>query len=141
MSRRALTFGGLGAAGVAGYYLYSAGGDPKVAEKKLEHDAATATRKLKGDLPGRDKEAKKGAEEGWEHVKSSAADIRDSAKTEAQRAEAKLEQARLDASKKFEETRQETGKQLQGAVDKFDKKVTEGASKSQSWIGGWFGGK
>jgi hypothetical protein len=36
MSRRALTIGGLVVAGGAGYYLYSAGGDPKVAQKNLE---------------------------------------------------------------------------------------------------------
>lgn len=34
--RRVFTFGGLAAAGGAAYYLYSAGGDPKLAEKKLE---------------------------------------------------------------------------------------------------------
>jgi hypothetical protein len=36
MSRRALTIGGLVVAGAAGYYLYSAGGDPKVAQKNFE---------------------------------------------------------------------------------------------------------
>ena len=36
MSRRALTWGGVGVAGLGAYYLYSAGGDPKVAEKKFE---------------------------------------------------------------------------------------------------------
>jgi hypothetical protein len=36
MSRRALTVGGLIVAGGAGYYFYSAGGDPKVAQKDLE---------------------------------------------------------------------------------------------------------
>lgn len=36
MSRRGLTILGLAAAGGAGYYLYSAGGDPKVAQKNFE---------------------------------------------------------------------------------------------------------
>jgi hypothetical protein len=36
MSRRGLTIGGLAVAGGVGYYLYSAGGDPKVAQKKFE---------------------------------------------------------------------------------------------------------
>ena len=36
MSRRPLTLAALGAAGVGGYYLYSAGGDPKVAEKQAK---------------------------------------------------------------------------------------------------------
>jgi hypothetical protein len=36
MSRRGLAVVGLAAAGGAGYYLYKAGGDPKVAEKNFE---------------------------------------------------------------------------------------------------------
>jgi len=36
MPRRALTIGGLVVAGAAGYYLYHAGGDPKVAQKNFE---------------------------------------------------------------------------------------------------------
>lgn len=36
MSRRGLTIAGLAVAGGAGYYLYSAGGSPKVAEKQFE---------------------------------------------------------------------------------------------------------
>lgn len=34
--RQAATVGGLALAGGVGYYLYSAGGDPKLAEKKAE---------------------------------------------------------------------------------------------------------
>ena len=36
MSQRALTLGGLAVAGGVGYYLYTAGGDPKVAQKQFE---------------------------------------------------------------------------------------------------------
>lgn len=36
MSRRGLTIGGLVVAGGVGYYLYGAGGDPKVAQKQFE---------------------------------------------------------------------------------------------------------
>lgn len=36
MSRRPLTLAALALAGGAGYYLYNAGGDPKVAQKNLE---------------------------------------------------------------------------------------------------------
>ena len=36
MSRRFATFGGVAAVGGITYYLYSAGGDPKLAEKKAE---------------------------------------------------------------------------------------------------------
>lgn len=36
MSQRGLVIGGGAIAAAAGYYLYSAGGDPKLAEKKAE---------------------------------------------------------------------------------------------------------
>lgn len=36
MSRRAVTVVGLTAAAGAGYYLYTAGGDPKVAQKNFQ---------------------------------------------------------------------------------------------------------
>jgi hypothetical protein len=36
MSRRTLGYAALGAAGVGGYYLYSAGGDPKVAKQEIK---------------------------------------------------------------------------------------------------------
>lgn len=36
MSRRNVTILGLAVAGGAGYYLYNAGGDPKVAQKQAE---------------------------------------------------------------------------------------------------------
>ncbi|KAF2267723.1 hypothetical protein CC78DRAFT_456419 [Lojkania enalia] len=135
--RRIATYGGLASVGIGAYYLYNAGGDPKIAEKQFEHDAAAASRKLKGELPGREKEAKKAGEESYESVKSAASDF----VTEANKAEAKFEQYSKDAGKKLQDVRQETGKQLNSAVDKFDQTVTEGASKSKSWIGSWFGGK
>ena len=78
MSSRPLLLGGLVVAGAAGYYLYNAGGDPKVAEKQFESmylfiiaisislivsnscagDAASASAKVKQQLPGTAKEAK-----------------------------------------------------------------------------------
>ena len=36
MSRRGVTALGIAAAGGVGYYLYSAGGNPKVAQKQFE---------------------------------------------------------------------------------------------------------
>lgn len=38
MSRRVLLGSGVALAGAAGYYLYNAGGDPKVAEKSFERE-------------------------------------------------------------------------------------------------------
>jgi hypothetical protein len=40
MSRRGLTVVGLAAAGGVGYYLYNAGGDPKVAKKNVEGNSS-----------------------------------------------------------------------------------------------------
>ena len=45
MSNRALPVIGLAAAGGVGYYLYSAGGDPKLAEKKAERTVANSAKK------------------------------------------------------------------------------------------------
>lgn len=39
--RRFATFGGLAAVGGATYYLYSAGGDAKLAEKKFERKTSS----------------------------------------------------------------------------------------------------
>jgi hypothetical protein len=36
MLRRPVVLGSVAVAGAAGYYLYTAGGDPKAAEKKLQ---------------------------------------------------------------------------------------------------------
>ena len=36
MSKKPIVWIGLGLAGAGGYYLYSAGGDPKVAQKNIE---------------------------------------------------------------------------------------------------------
>jgi hypothetical protein len=41
MPNRGVLLGGVAVAGAAGYYLYSAGGDPKVAEKKFESKLGT----------------------------------------------------------------------------------------------------
>ncbi|KAF2249215.1 hypothetical protein BU26DRAFT_551012 [Trematosphaeria pertusa] len=139
--KRLLTFGGLAAVGGGAYYLYSAGGDPKLAQKQLEHDAASASAKVRGEMPGREKEAKKAGEEGYETVRAKAQSMADEAKAEVNKAGKTLDAYRQDAGKKLEETRQTTGKDFNAAVDKFDKKVTEGARETKSWFGSWFGGK
>jgi hypothetical protein len=74
-----LLYVGLAAAGGVGYYLYTAGGDPKVAEKNFESvcmrdlrsggladiqigDLSKASAKVKSEIPGHAKEAQKDAE-------------------------------------------------------------------------------
>ncbi|EDU39694.1 hypothetical protein PtrSN002B_004139 [Pyrenophora tritici-repentis] len=148
MSRRFATYGGLAAVGGATYYLYSAGGDPKLAEKKAEHDAATAARKLRGDYPGQDKELKKAGEEGYEAVRARAEQYADQARAEAKKAEQKLDTYSRDAKKQYEDAKliaekefHAAGKQVNAAANKFDAVVEDKAAKTSSWFGGWFGGK
>jgi hypothetical protein len=78
--KRGVQVVGLGVAGLAGYYLYAAGGSPKVAEKQFERmyiffpnahckfvylngldDATKLGNKISRDLPGTKDEAKSGA--------------------------------------------------------------------------------
>ncbi|CBY00659.1 hypothetical protein IAQ61_011572 [Plenodomus lingam] len=148
MSRRIATFGGVAAVGGITYYLYSAGGDPKLAEKKAEHDAAYAARRLRGDVPGQDKEAKKAAEEGYEQVRATASQYASKANAEAEKAAQKFDAYSAEAKRKFEEAKaqaekeyHETGKQVNAAANKFDAVVEDKAAKTQSWLGGLFGGK
>ena len=145
MSGRAVPALGAIAAGGIGYYLYTAGGDPKLAEKKAEHDAANAVRRVKGDFPGSDKELKKAGEEGYEAVRSTAQQYANQAKAEAHKAEQKLDQYSVEARKKYEEAKAQaekefasTRKELNSAVDTFDKKTIEATKETKSWFGSWF---
>ena len=47
----------------------------------------------------------------------------------------------MDAQKKLQELKQETGREVNAAANKFDKEVTDGINKSKGWFGGFFGGK
>jgi len=138
MARRGIVAGGTVLAGVTGYYLYSAGGSPKVAEKQFEHDAARASANIKGHLPGTTKEAKTQAkltgEEAGQKFDSAVAQARDT----THKVDAKLEDYRQSAEKKIGDYRKETGQKLTSAVDKFDQSVEKTAAKSKSWLSGWF---
>ncbi|KAL5115394.1 hypothetical protein ACEQ8H_006694 [Pleosporales sp. CAS-2024a] len=145
MSGRAVPALGALAAGGIGYYLYTAGGDAKLAEKKAEHDAANAVRRIKGDFPGQDKEAKKAGEEGYEAVRATAQQYANQARTEAHKAEQKFDQYSAEAKKKYEEAKAQaekefssTRKDLNAAVDKFDQKTLEATKETKSWLGSWF---
>ncbi|ORY10812.1 hypothetical protein BCR34DRAFT_485075 [Clohesyomyces aquaticus] len=140
-AKRLVTWGGVGALGVGTYYLYNAGGSPTIAEKKLEEDAARALRKAKGEMPGREGEASKYIELTKAQVEENYRQAAASAKDTTNKIDAKLDGYRRDAEKKIDQTRQETGKNLSNAVDKFDATVTDKAAKTQSWLGSWFGGK
>lgn len=45
-----------------GYYLYNAGGSPKVAEKQFEADLSKASAKIKSEVPGKTNQAQKEGE-------------------------------------------------------------------------------
>ncbi|KAK6076126.1 hypothetical protein SCUP234_00264 [Seiridium cupressi] len=159
MSRsRAPLFLGLTAAGGVGYYLYSAGGSPKVAQKQAEGvsrvptppsnqsimaspaahvltcdpllaDAHKLSAKVKGELPGRGKEAEKrteqyGAEAGAKF---------DSAVSKSQ---AEIAKAQAEAEAYAKDVKASTLKK----VDEFDRKVETEAAKAKSGISSWFGG-
>ncbi|KAK9774460.1 putative Calcofluor white hypersensitive protein [Seiridium cardinale] len=164
MSRsRAPLFLGLTAAGGVGYYLYSAGGSPKVAQKQAEAcavlsaqtsptppsnqiimatpaahmltcdpllaDAHKLSAKVKGELPGRGKEAEKrteqyGAEAGAKF---------DSAVSKSQ---AEIAKAKAEAEAYAKDVKANTLKK----VDEFDRKVETEAAKAKSGISSWFGG-
>ncbi|RFU79759.1 calcofluor white hypersensitive [Trichoderma arundinaceum] len=120
---------GLGAAGGIGYYLYSAGGNAKAAEKKFESDAHRASATVKDKLPGRSPNAEKefkgyGQEAGAKIDKAWAEADREAGKLKSN-AEAYAKDAKSEALR---------------AVDKFDHKVEDGAAKAKSGISGWFGG-
>jgi hypothetical protein len=120
---------GLTVAGAGGYYLYSAGGNARAAEKKFESDMHTASANVKKNLPGTSPNAEAtakayGAEAGakidkaWGEVDKQAGRAKSNAEAYAKDAKAEAMQA----------------------VDKFDKKVEDGAAKAKGGISSWFGG-
>jgi len=136
--KRVVQVAGLGAVGLGGYYLYNAGGSPKVAEKQFEHDAAKLSNKARSDLPGYEKEAKTGIKLSAEEAGQKIDAALQQGKETTSKIDSKLESYRASAEQKIDGARKEIGKDLTAAVDSFDKNVEKGASKSKSWISGWF---
>ncbi|KAI9054095.1 hypothetical protein LZ554_001266 [Drepanopeziza brunnea f. sp. 'monogermtubi'] len=123
-------FAGLVAAGGVGYYLYNAGGNPKVAEKQVEADLSRASAKIKSEIPGRTHEAQK---EGEKWASQAGAKL-DSA----------VEKSRAELSKaegKFEAYRKDIGAEAMKKIDAADAKIEQEAAKAKSGISSWFGGK
>ncbi|KAI9858428.1 MAG: hypothetical protein M1824_004295 [Vezdaea acicularis] len=130
---RAPLYVGLAAAGGVGYYLYSAGGNPKVAEKQFEHDAARASAAVKSELPGRGKQVKKEGEVYGEKVDAFFDKAADDAQGKLSAAEARAKQLGNDVRK-----------DLQGSIDRADRRVEESAAKVKEGVNnGWniFSGK
>ncbi|KAK4038440.1 hypothetical protein C8A01DRAFT_17467 [Parachaetomium inaequale] len=121
---------GLAAAGGAGYYLYSAGGSPRAAEKQFESDAHHVAAKIKGEVPHRstdvEHQAHKAGQEVGAKVDHAAETVnRDVSKAKSE-TEAYAKAAKADTLKK---------------IDEFDRKVEDGAAKSKSYLSSWFGSK
>jgi len=121
---------GLTAAAGLGYYLYGAGGSPKVAEKNFEKDLSKASAKVKSEIPGRTKEAEKTGE-AWAAQAGAKVD------SAAEKARAEL----AKAEGKFDQYRKEASKDALAKIDKFDAAVEKEAAKAKSGISSWFGGK
>jgi hypothetical protein len=128
MSRsKAPVFLGLAAAGGVGYYFYSAGGNPRAAEKKFESDVHKASANVKKNLPGNSTNAERdlagyGAQAGAK-IDNAVAE----ADKQAGRAKSNIEAYAKDAK----------AEAIQ-AADKFDSKVNEGAAKAKSGLSSWF---
>ncbi|KAI1462812.1 hypothetical protein F4805DRAFT_452639 [Annulohypoxylon moriforme] len=142
---------GLTAAGGIGYYLYSAGGDGKVAQKKAEADAHRISTQFKSELPGRGEEAKKDAEkygaQAGAKVDNTVSnpvalytfpviDSNMSSNKQLSKTQAELRKAADEAEAYAKDARAATQKK----IDEFDKKVEAEASKAKSGISSWFGG-
>jgi len=122
----AAVYVGLAAAGGVGYYLYTAGGNPKVAEKQFESDLSKASAKVKSEVPGRTKEAQKDAEKWASEAGAKVDSTVDKARAEAVKVEQYGKDTKSEALKK---------------IDQADRKIEEGAAKAKSGISSWFGGK
>ncbi|KAI5210778.1 hypothetical protein E4T42_00770 [Aureobasidium subglaciale] len=141
---------GLGAATFGGYYMYRAGGSPKVAEKQMEADAARLSSSVKNELPGKAKELKTDAkvygEQIGQKIDSAVKDARD----KTREFDAKFETYRADAEKNIDQYKNKANKEFNSAVDTFDKKVGDAAAnakasvevnaeKAKSGFSSWFG--
>ena len=121
-SKAPIAFGALAAGGI-GYYLYSAGGDPKAAQHKAEGDAHRAAADIKkhlpGDHPNAEKNLKGYGREAGAKLDNAVAEVDKQAGRAKSNAEAYAKDARAEALR---------------AVDKFDNKVEEGANKAKGWF-------
>ncbi|EEP82009.1 predicted protein [Uncinocarpus reesii 1704] len=123
---------GLGIAGAGGYYLYSAGGDPKKATQKFEDDASRAKHKIRGDY---DKDAQQAGAKAGARVDEGIDQARDTAKRLDQRAT----DFAKDKANDFERARQDTAKEFHQKVDNLERDVERKAEDAKSGISSWFG--
>jgi F0F1-type ATP synthase membrane subunit b/b' len=80
---------------------------------------------IKSNLPGTAKEAKKDAEVAGADIQAQANKLGRDAKDTVDKVDAKLDQYRKDAQAEINKAASNTEKNLNAAVDKFDKNVSE----------------
>ncbi|KAL9107032.1 MAG: hypothetical protein Q9187_008481 [Circinaria calcarea] len=134
---------GLGAAGAGGYYLYTAGGSPRVASKEFQHDVAKV-------LPGSQKETQKQGEE-WaakagvkldsvvEEAKHNINEADAVISAKVSEAEAKAIQLKNESIAKLKEAKADTQKELHDTVATFDKTVERKTVEAKKGIASWLG--
>ncbi|KAK1836297.1 hypothetical protein QBC39DRAFT_378390 [Podospora conica] len=131
MSRaRAPVLIGTALAGGVGYYLYSAGGSPKVAQKEFESDAHKAAAKIRGEIG---------------HP-TQRTNYEKDAKNIGQSVGAKFDSAISTVDKDLSKAKHETESYAKSAkaetlkkIDEMDRKVEAEAAKTKGYLSSWFG--
>ncbi|EAS36581.3 uncharacterized protein CIMG_01935 [Coccidioides immitis RS] len=124
---------GLGVAGAGGYYLYSAGGDPRKATRKFEEDASRAKHKIRGDLH---KDAEDIGAQAGARVDEGVDKARDTAKRIDQRATGYAK----EKASELEKARQDTARDFHEKIDSLERDVEKKAEEAKSGVSSWFGG-
>ncbi|OXV10626.1 hypothetical protein Egran_01612 [Elaphomyces granulatus] len=125
---------GLAAAGAGGYYLYMAGGDPKLAKGQAKVDAE----KAKSRLPSGEQ-----AEQSGEKVGEQAADFEEVVQVAREKTKIdddNIKQYAKEGIEKIDQVRHDTARSMGTTIDKLDRKVEEKASEAKKGISSWFGG-
>ncbi|KAM5438518.1 hypothetical protein MferCBS31731_004809 [Microsporum ferrugineum] len=124
---------GLAVLGAGGYYLYSAGGDPKKATQKFESDASRA-------LHGRQKTGSMGAEKTAAQAGAKLDDAYDSVRDTARKFDEGAVERAKQGMDKLDKVSHETAKDLSSKIESFDKSVEQKAAEAKSGLSSWLGG-
>ncbi|CAK42848.1 hypothetical protein AAWM_08062 [Aspergillus awamori] len=116
---------GIAALGAGGYYMYRAGGDPKVAKEEMRHDAHLARLKA----PTGDQAEKAGEKAAYE-TRLNVDEAIDTASKDAK-----------DSMNRLEKIGRDTTAELRSGAEKLEGKVEEKAAEAKGTVSGWFGGK
>ncbi|KAF7592027.1 hypothetical protein BBP40_000750 [Aspergillus hancockii] len=128
-------YAALAVAGAGGYYLYRAGGDPKIAKEEIKYDANVARHKLPSDTKAERAGEKVGSEAGA-HIDEAVNNARTQAQ-DASKSATDLAHEKLD---KLNDVRQDASSKLKTNVDKFDKTVEQKTSEAKGSLSSWWSG-